>query len=88
MADIPTETEIRSEIGAILDELRRLPGDAYAEKTALKARQAELSKLLTDLSSASSVDIKRRWDALAGSKPGVPDPVVIPSPGEDGGVGF
>ena len=46
---VTAENMIRSELGVILDELGRLPGDAFADRSRLQARQAELRRLLRDL---------------------------------------
>lgn len=86
----PTQTErqLRAEIGAILDQLQSLPADAFAERSKLRVRQAELVRMLRRIEIPGSEDISRRWAGQAGSKAtddlGHPD---IVSPIESGGGG-
>jgi hypothetical protein len=65
---VMTEKMIRSELGAILDELGRLPADAFADRSRLQARQADLRRLLREIEIPGAEDITKRWAGQAGSK--------------------
>jgi len=83
-----TEGQIRSEIGEILDQLQRLPSGAFAERSKLRDRQAELGRALRRIEIPGSAGISQRWAGQAGSKAtedlGHPE---IVSPIESGGGG-
>ena len=80
------ENAIRQEIAEILHSLSELPNDAFAARSALRARKDELTKTLVALNGERGEEIRERWNQRAGNKP---DPQyyvepVIPSPGEGG----
>ena len=83
-----TERQIRAEIGETLDQLQSLPSDAFAERSRLRDRQAELGRMLREIEIPGSEDITQRWAEQAGGKakedPGHPE---IVSPIESGGGG-
>jgi len=83
-----TEQQIRSEIGEILDRLQSLPAEAFAERSRLRDRQAELGRTLRMIEIPGSEGITQRWAKQAGSKAtedlGHPE---IVSPIESGGGG-
>jgi len=82
------EQQIRTEIGQTLDRLQSLPSDAFAERSRLRDRQAELGRMLREIEIPGSEDITQRWAEQAGGKakedPGHPE---IVSPIESGGGG-
>lgn len=83
-----TEQAIRSEMGTILDQLGRLPADAFADRAKLQARQAELRRLLRAIEIPGSQGIRKRWSEAAAGKAGAEDPPeMIVSPIESGGGG-
>lgn len=84
---MPTEAEIRHELGSILDALSQLPADAFEDRARLRARQAQLRALLQGTSIDDADEIKTRWEERAGSKPDETVTPVIISPGEGGGGG-
>ena len=83
-----SEEQIRTELGTVLDELQRLPPDAFRERSRLRGRQAELAQMLREIQVPGSEDIARRWAERAGGKTeedgGNPE---IVSPAESGGGG-
>ena len=83
-----TERQIRSQIGEILDQLQNLPAEAFAERSRLRDRQAELGRTLRMIEIPGSEGITQRWAEQAGSKAtedlGHPE---IVSPIESGGGG-
>ena len=83
-----TERQIRSAIGEILDQLQSLPAEAFAERSRLRDRQAELGRTLRTIEIPGSEGIAQRWADQAGSKAtedlGHPE---IVSPIESGGGG-
>jgi len=83
-----TERQIRAEIGKTLDQLQRLPSDAFAARSRLRDRQAELGAMLREIEIPGSEDTTQRWAEQAGGKakehPGHPE---IVSPIESGGGG-
>lgn len=91
MDHIPTELEIRHELGTILVKLGALPRDAFHERSLLSSRQQELRALLSAQPIEGADEIKKRWSEKAGTKNDARhdfDPaVLIVSPGEGGGSG-
>jgi hypothetical protein len=88
---VMTEKMIRSELGAILDELGRLPADAFADRSRLQARQADLRRLLREIEIPGAEDITKRWSTAAASKVSAEEPpetIVSPIEGGGGGGGF
>jgi hypothetical protein len=84
-----TEQEIRVELGAVLDQLARLPGDALADRARLRKRQADLVQMLRSIEIPGAGEIATRWSDLAGSKTDGQDPKpVIVSPIESGSSGL
>lgn len=79
------EAEIRAELMEVVDRLRILPAEAFAERTALRDRQAQLRNLLAQFEDPRDKEIRDRWAEIAARKRGDLDPVVIPSPAEGGG---
>ena len=63
-----TEKMTRSELGAILDELGRLPVDAFADRSRLQTWQADLRRLLREVEIPGAEDITKRWAGQVGSK--------------------
>jgi hypothetical protein len=83
-----TEQAIRSDMGTILDQLGLLPADAFADRSKLQARQAELRRLLRAIEVAGAQDIKKRWSEAAASKAGAEEPPeMVVSPIESRGGG-
>lgn len=83
-----TESEIRTELGEILDQLQRLPADAFADKTRLRDRQGELSGLLGEIEIPGAEAIRKRWSEAAARKANAEEPTeMIVSPIESGGAG-
>jgi len=83
-----TEQAIRSEMGTILDRLGRLPADAFADRSKLQARQAELRRLLREIDVPGAQDIRKRWSRAAAGKAGAEEPPeMVVSPMESGGGG-
>ena len=78
------EAEIRAELMEVLDRLRILPAEAFAERTALRDRQAQLRNLLTQFEDSRDKEARDRWAQTVARKPGDIDPVVIPSPSQGG----
>ena len=85
------EKMTRSELGAILDELGRLPADAFADRSKLQARQADLRRLLREVEIPGAEDIMKRRAGQVGSKtpedlghPGIVPPLRM----RGGGRGF
>jgi hypothetical protein len=84
-----TESEIRAELGEILDQLHRLPADAFADKMRLGDRQAELGRLLREIEIPGAEAIKKRWSEAAASQVNAEEPTeMIVSPIESGGGGW
>ena len=85
-----SERQIRAEMGATLDQLQSLPADAFAERSRLRDRQAELGRMLRRIEIPGSKDISRRWAGQAGSKAtedlGHPE-IVSPIESSGGGGG-
>ena len=63
-----TEQQIRVELGNTLDLLEALPADAFAQRSKLRDRQAELGRMLREIDIPGAEDIKKRWSETAGSK--------------------
>lgn len=83
-----TERQIRAEIGETLDQLQSLPSDAFAERSRLRDRQAELGRMLRGIEIPGSEDMTQRWAEQAGgkTKEDLGHPEVV-SPIESGGGG-
>jgi hypothetical protein len=83
-----SERQIRTEMGAVLDQLQSLPADAFAERSRLRDRQGELGRLLREIELPGSEDITRRWAEQAGgtAKEDLGHPEIV-SPIESGGGG-
>ena len=83
-----SERQIRTEMGAVLDQLQNLPADAFAERSRLRDRQGELGRLLREIELHGSEDITRRWAEQAGgkAKEDLGHPEIV-SPIESGGGG-
>lgn len=86
--EVLTEQQIRVELGEILDQLTRLPSDAFPDRAELRERQAELGRRLREIEIPGAEDIRNRWSELAGAKADHEDvkPVIV-SPIESGGAG-
>lgn len=84
-----SEREMRSEIGAILDQLQSLPSDAFAERSRLQDRKAELVQALRRIEIPGSEAISRRWAEQAGTEvtENLGHPEII-SPTESGSSGM
>ena len=83
---IKTEPEIRSELGETLDKLQRLPADAFAERSRLRARQEELGRMLREIDIPGAEGITLRWSVLAAAKVDENEvKPIIESPMESGG---
>ena len=80
-------TEIRQELGSILDELKTLPPDAFQERAALLTRHDRLRTRLRELPIDDAAETRARWNERAGSKPVDKVTPVIVSPGEGGQAG-
>ena len=82
------EQEIRAEMGEILDQLHRLQGHEFAQRTKLRDRQEELGRMLREIEIPDAEEIERRWSEAAGSKADENEtqPVIV-SPGESGSSG-
>jgi len=86
--EMMTEQQIRAELGEILDQLHRLPRDAFAERSKLSERQAELTGLLREIEILGAEDLKKGWAEAAAAKRFAEEPVeMIISPIESGGGG-
>jgi hypothetical protein len=83
-----SEQQIRTEMGAVLDELQRLPPDAFGERSRLRDRRAELGRMLREIEVPGSEDIAQRWAEQAGgkAKEDLGHPEIV-SPAESGGGG-
>jgi hypothetical protein len=83
-----TEQRIRTGIGQTLDQLQSLPSDAFAERSRLRDRQAQLGRMLREIEIPGSEDITQRWAEQAGGKAkedlGHPE-IVTPIEGGGGG---
>ena len=87
-AEVMTEQEIRAQLGEILDQLRTLPSDAFAEKSKLRKRQDELTRLLREIEIPGAEDMKKDWAEGAAAKRFAEEPVeMIVSPMESGSGG-
>ena len=64
----PTERRIRSGIRDILDQLQSLPAEAFADRSRLRDRQAELGRTLRMIEIPGSEGITQSWAKQAGSK--------------------
>ena len=86
--EVLTEQQIRVELGEILDQLTRLPSDAFPDRAELRERQAELGRRLREIEIPGTEDIRNRWSEAAGAKADHEDvkPVIV-SPTESGGGG-
>ena len=83
--EVITEQQIRAELGEILDQLQSLPSDAFAERSKLRDRQDELSRLLQEIDIPGSGEIEKRWSEAA-AKGALEEPTeMIISPMESGG---
>ena len=83
-----SEIEIRTELGEVLDQLHRLPRDAFAEKSKLRERQAELTRLLREIEIPGAEDMKKSWAEVAAARRFANELVeMIVSPMESGGGG-
>ncbi len=86
--EVMTEEEIRAELGDILDELQRLPADAFTPKVRLRDRQAELQRLLAEIEIPGAEETKKRWSEAAADKRFAEEPTeMIVSPMESGSGG-
>ena len=63
-----TERQIRAELGEVIDQLQALPPNAFAERSELRDRQAELAQMLREIDIPGADDIKSRWCKRAGRK--------------------
>jgi hypothetical protein len=82
------EKELRAELGEILDQLRALPSDAFAQRARLRKRQDELTRLLREIDIPGAEDLKKDWAEAAAAKRFAEEPVeMIVSPMESGGGG-
>ena len=63
-----TEQQFRVELGKTLDLLEALPADAFAERSKLRDRQAELGRMLREIDIPGAEDIKNLWSEAPGSK--------------------
>lgn len=79
------EAGIRAELMEVLDRLRILPAEAFAERTALRDRQAQLRSLLAKFEDPRDRETRDRWAEVPGRTRGDLDPVIIPPPPERGG---
>lgn len=83
-----SERQIRTEMGAVLDQLQDLPPDAFRERSKLRDRQTELGRMLRAIEVPGSDDIKQRWAGQVGGKVeedrGHPE-IVSPMEGAGGG---
>jgi hypothetical protein len=85
---VMTEQQIRAELGDILDQLHRLPRDAFAQRSKLLERQEELTGLLRDVEIPGAEDMKKDWAEAAAAKRFAEEPVeMIVSPMESGSGG-
>jgi hypothetical protein len=85
---VMTDQEIRAELGEIADQLHSLPSDAFAEKSKLQKRKAELTGLLREIDIPGAEDMKKDWAEAAAAKRFAEEPVeMIVSPMESGGGG-
>jgi hypothetical protein len=85
--EVMTERELRAELGEILDQLHRLPRDAFAERARLLGRQTELTGLLREIDIPGAEDMKMDWAEAAAAKRFAEEPVeMIVSPMEGGGM--
>lgn len=84
-----SERQMRSEIGAILDQLQSLPSDAFAERSRLRHRKDELVRVLRRIEIPGSEAISRRWAGQAGTKvtEDLGHPEIV-SPTESGSSGM
>lgn len=62
------EKELRAELGEIFDQLRTLPSDAFAERSKLRERQDELTRLLREIDIPGAEEIQERWTQAAVDK--------------------
>lgn len=82
------EKEIRAELGEIMDKLRTLPSDAFAEKAKLRKRKDELKRLLQEIEIPGAEDLKKDWaEAAAAKRFAEEPPEMIVSPIESGSSG-
>ena len=86
--EVMTEQQIRAELGEILDQVQRLPSDAFAEKAKLRKRQDELTRLLREIEIPGAEDMKKDWAEAAAAKRFAEEPTeMIVSPMESGSGG-
>lgn len=87
--EVLTEQQIRVELGEILDQLTRLPSDAFPERAELRKRQYELGRRLREIEIPGAEGIRKRWSELAGAKADDENvkPVIV-SPIESGSSGW
>ena len=85
---VMTEQQMRAELGDLLDQLHRLPRDAFAQRSKLLERQEELAGMLRDVEIPGAEDMKKDWAEAAAAKRFAEEPVeMIVSPMESGGGG-
>ncbi|MDH3261577.1 MAG: hypothetical protein OEM81_11245 [Acidimicrobiia bacterium] len=85
--DMIGEKELRAELGEILDQLNSLPSDAFYQRSKLRDRQNELSRLLREVDIPGSEEIEKRWSEAA-AKGALEEPTeMIVSPMESGSGG-
>jgi hypothetical protein len=75
------ESDIRRELGEVLDRISALPSDAIRERVALAARQEELRAALAKVPIPGSDQIKERWSEQSGSKLSEDEAHPVISPG-------
>jgi hypothetical protein len=63
-----SESEIRQELGVILDQLNAVPRDDFRERSRLSVRRDELRELLATIAIPGSEEIGQTWAKQAGSK--------------------
>lgn len=89
MAPERIKSEMRQELGSILDDLAALPPDAFHERSALLARKQQLSDHLRAVPIQDADDLRAQWSKRAGKKPDQQHEIkpVIVSPNESGSAG-
>jgi hypothetical protein len=63
-----TETEIRTELVQVLDQLNALPRDAFAERAELRKKQDNLREALARAHGDDLAEMKDEWNSQAGAK--------------------
>jgi hypothetical protein len=82
------EHEILAELGEIMDSLPRVPQEAFAERSALLGRQAELRSLLAEAQEAAGRDASMWAEQAARKKSDDPKPYIeihLPDSSASGG---